>query len=204
MGTAPAAYRAPSEPTHDTTTCLAADRWGNVVVGTPSGWDGVLAGPTGILLNSRLRGLNTWKGHPNCIEPGKRPRITLTPTLIFRDGKPVAAISVAGGDLQDQVSLQLVLGLIDFHLTPAQAVTAPRFATDHLVGSFNQPAPKLGSLAVYDALGQETIERLRSRGHRVTSAKPPLGHPVMVAIDPKTGHKQAAGDPKAGRHARGF
>ena len=107
----PQAYRLPGGPIQDTTTCLVADREGNVVAATPSGWDGVLAGRTGVVLGSRLRSFNTWPGHPNCIEPGKRPRITLTPTLVFRQGRPVAAISVAGGDQQDQVTLQLLLGL---------------------------------------------------------------------------------------------
>ena len=121
-------------PANDTTTCLVADAQGFVVAATPSGWSGVLAGKTGVWLGSRLQSFNTWQGHPNRIEPGKRPRITLTPTLVLKDGKPVLAISVAGGDAQDQVTLQLVLNHIDFGLTPAQSVTAPRFMTNHFVG----------------------------------------------------------------------
>lgn len=162
----------------------------------------MLAGETGLILGSRLRSFNIWPGHPNCIQPGKRPRITLTPTLLLRGGKPVAAISVAGGDMQDQVTLQLLLGHVVFGLSAAEAVTAPRFVTDHLIGSFNQPSPRLGSLAAYDALGSDTIDALRARGHPVRIAKPPLGHPVMVTVDPDTDRKQAAGDPAAGRHAR--
>jgi len=122
LGKPPEAYRLPAESAGDTTTCVVADRDGNVVAATPSGWDGVVAGGTGVMLGSRLRSFNTWRGHPNCIEPGKRPRITLTPTLVLRDGKPVAAISVAGGDQQDQVTLQLLLGHIEFGLSPAEAV----------------------------------------------------------------------------------
>jgi gamma-glutamyltranspeptidase/glutathione hydrolase len=204
LGIEPQDYRLPPGPVRDTTTCLVADRQGSVVAATPSGWDGVLAGSTGIIVNSRLRSLNTWPGHPNCLEPGKRPRITLTPTMILKDGKPVAAISVAGGDLQDQVSLQVLLSWLEFGQGPAEAVTAPRFATDHLVGSFNQTPPQLGSLTAYAALGEETIAALRKLGHRVTIGKPPLGHPVMLTIDPQTGQKRAAGDPAAGRHARGY
>ena len=120
LGISPAEYRLPTAPIQDTTTCLVADRWGNVVAATPSGWGGVMAGETGILLGSRLRSLNTWPGHPNCIEPGKRPRITLTPTLVFRAGQPVAAISVAGGDQQDQVTLQLLLSHLEFGFDPAR------------------------------------------------------------------------------------
>ena len=145
LGKAPQAYRLSPEPVHDTTTCVVADREGNVVAATPSGWGGVLAGRTGVVLGSRLRSLNTWRGHPNCIEPGKRPRITLTPTLVLRAGKPVAAISVAGGDQQDQVTLELLLSHIEFGLSPAAAVTAPRFITNHYVGSFNQTPTRINS-----------------------------------------------------------
>jgi len=204
LGVAPQAYRLPEKRVHDTTTCLVADRTGNVVAATPSGWGGVLAGRTGVILGSRLRSLNTWPAHPNCIEPGKRPRITLTPTLVLQGGRPVAAISVAGGDRQDQVTLQLLLGRVEFGLSPAEAVTAPRFVTNHLVGSFNQPAPHPGSLLLYESLGKSTIDDLKARGHRVRTARPPLAHPVMLVIDPKTGQKQAAGDPKARRHARAY
>ncbi|MGQ9574299.1 MAG: gamma-glutamyltransferase family protein [Thermoguttaceae bacterium] len=204
LGIPPNGYTAPKDPPHDTTTCITADRWGNVVVATPSGWDGVMAGPTGIRLGSRLRSLNTWQGHPNAIQPGKRPRITLTPTLVLKQGKPVAAISVAGGDLQDQVSLQVFLGWLEFGLSPAEAVTRPRFYTDHLIGSFNQTPAQLASLTVEEALGRRTIQALQARGHQVKLDKPPFAHPVMVTIDPASGLKQAAGDPKARRHARGY
>jgi gamma-glutamyltranspeptidase/glutathione hydrolase len=197
LGKMPQAYRLPPEgPVQDTTTCVVADREGNVVAATPSGWGGVMAGRTGVMLGSRLRSLNTWPGHPNCIEPGKRPRITLSPTLVLREGKPVAAISVAGGDQQDQVTLQLLLDWIVFGLGPAEAVTAPRFITNHHIGSFNQTPPQLGSLLVEESLGKETIDALSARGHRVQVQKPPFGHPVMLVLDPATGQKQAAGDPK--------
>ena len=204
LGRVPEAYRIPAGGIHDTTTCLVADRDGNVVAATPSGWAGVLAGRTGVILGSRLRSFNTWPGHPDCIEPGKRPRNTLTPTLVLRDGRPVAAVSVAGGDQQDQVTLQLLLSHIEFGLAPAEAVTATRFITNHCIGSFNQTPPQLGSLLVYESLGKETINQLSARGHQVRVEKPPFGHPVMITIDPQTGQKQAAGDPKAGRHARAY
>ena len=203
LGIAPQDYRVPGGPVHDTTTCVVADRLGNVVVATPSGWGGVMAGQTGIRLNSRLRSLNTWEGHPNCIEPGKRPRVTLSPTLVMKSGKPVAAISVAGGDMQDQISLQILLDWLVFGQSPAEAVTAPRFYTDHLVGSFNQTPPQLGSLIVDPSLPPETVAGLAARGHVVKVVKPPLAHPVMVTIDPATGRKDAAGDPNSKRYARG-
>ena len=185
---------------HDTTTCIVADRWGNVVVATPSGWDGALAGKTGVQLGCRLISLNTWPGHPNCVQPGKRPRITLTPTLVTRDGVPVIGISVAGGDLQDQTSLQVLLNIVEFGMNPSEAVTAPRFKTEHLIGSFGQPKPKLGSLSLYKGFSSSKISELESRGHLIRLEDAPFGAPIALVLDPKTGIKHVAGDPAAKRH----
>src|SRR5205823_14777570 len=139
-----------------------------------------------------------------CIEPGKRPRITLTPTLVLKDGKPVLAVSVAGGDGQDQTTLQLLIDALDFGLRPADAVTAPRFGTNHHLGSFRQKAPELGSLLLNDEMAAETVKELRARGHKVTMKKGALWAPSMLRFDPETGQIQAAGDPKAGRHAAAY
>jgi gamma-glutamyltranspeptidase/glutathione hydrolase len=188
-------------PANDTTTCLVADSQGNVVAATPSGWSGVLAGRTGVWLGSRLQSFNTWEGHPNCIEPGKRPRITLTPMLVLKEEKPVLAISVAGGDGQDQAALQVLLNVIDFGLSPAEAVTAPRFGTNHFLGSFRQAPPVLGSLLVYPEIGESVIHDLEGRGHKVSVRKPPLWAPCVLSLDARSGMIRAAGDPKAGRHA---
>ncbi|MBS0208335.1 MAG: gamma-glutamyltransferase [Planctomycetes bacterium] len=188
-------------PNRDTTTCVTADAAGNMVAATPSGWSGVLAGKTGIWLGTRLQSFNIWKDHPNCIEPGKRPRITLTPTIVLKDNKPTLAISVAGGDRQDQTGLQVLLNAVDFGMLPAQAVTAERFATDHHLGSFGQTPAKLGSLTAYDTVDEKTIAELKRLGHRVKQQRGPSASPVMIAIDPRDGTIRAAGDPSAGRHA---
>src|SRR5262249_18212776 len=92
----------PGGPSQDTTTCLVADGRGTVAHGAPGGFGGVCAGKTGVKQVPRLQSNNNWAGHANCIEPGKRPRITLTPTIVMKEGKPVIAVSVAGGDMQDQ------------------------------------------------------------------------------------------------------
>jgi gamma-glutamyltranspeptidase/glutathione hydrolase len=204
LRSSPAAVAGPGDSAHDTTTCLVADHWGNVVAATPSGWSGVLAGDTGIWLGSRLQSLNLQEGHPNVIEPGKRPRITLTPTLVLKGARPALAISVAGGDLQDQVTLQLLLDLIDFDLAPAESVSAPRFSTSHFIGSFRQAKPRLGSLSINPGVGAATIEILRARGHVVELAKPPIAAPSALRLNAATGLIEAAGDPKAGRHAAAF
>lgn len=182
---------------HDTTTCLVADRWGNVVAATPSGWSGVLAGKTGVWLGSRLISFNTWQGHPNCIEPGKRPRITLTPSLVLKDNKPVMAISVAGGDTQDQGTLQIITNYIDFGLKAKQLVSTPKYATSHLVGSFNQPPPGLCELEISTRMGADVLEQLKKRGHIVNALDSFWQLRTVIMIDPETGTMHGAGDPDA-------
>lgn len=189
-------------PIHDTTTCTTADRWGNVVAATPSGWSGVQAGETGIWLGTRLQSFNTWPGHPNCIAPGKRPRITLTPTLVLKDGKPVLAVSVAGGDGQDQAGLQAVLNHIDFGLKAPESMKAIRFGTNHHLGSFRQTPPVLGSLLIHKEADSATIQALEKLGHKVTPSGA-LWAPSMIRIDP-SGEFDAAGDIRSGRHAAAF
>ncbi len=188
-------------PANDTSTCLVADQFGNVVAATPSGWSGVLAGETGVWLGSRLQSLDTRAGHPNVIEPGKRPRVTLTPTLVLKGGKPVFAVSVAGGDLQDQVTLQVLENLIDFRLSADAAVTAPRFQTAHHIGSFRQTPPKLGSLEIDAGVDESTVKELKRLGHRVEVVNPPIAAPTVLRIDAESGRIDAAGDSRAGRHA---
>ena len=195
--------KAPAALGRDTTTCVVADRWGNVVAATPSGWGSKAGagGSTGVTHGTRLISLNTWKGHPNCVQPGKRPRITLTPTLVTKGGKPILAISVAGGDLQDQTTLNLLLEFVEFGALPAEAVTAPRFATGHHVGSFSQTPPRRGSLSVHRGFDKKVRDDLRRRGHRLSVTRSGIGTPVMLAIDPKSGTIHVAGDPATRRHA---
>jgi gamma-glutamyltranspeptidase/glutathione hydrolase len=192
-----------SGPVHDTTTCATADRWGNVVVATPSGWSGAQAGETGIWLGSRLQSFNTWEGHPNCIAPGKRPRITLTPTLVLKERKPVLAVSVAGGDGQDQAALQAVLNQIEFGLSAEASMKAVRFGTNHHLGSFRQTPPVLGSLLIHDNADDATVTALERLGHKVTRSKGALWSPSVIRID-SSGSFEAAGDERAGRHAAAY
>jgi len=192
----------------DTTTCVVADRWGNVVAATPScNLVGNQPGPSGVTQGNRVRSLNTTPDHPNRVQPGKRPRITLTPTLVLKDNKPVLAISVAGGDLQDQTTLNLILNHIDFGMLPEQAVTAARFNTFHHQNSFD-PNPDrdktfvgAGKMRVHTGVSEATRNELTRRGHKVSTTSGPIANPIMIYIDPDTGLFRAAGDPAAGRHA---
>ncbi len=187
---------------------MVADRFGNVVAATPSCNQLTnKPGLSGVNTGNRVRSLNTLQGHPNCVEPGKRPRITLTPTLVLKNGKPVLAISVAGGDLQDQTTLNILINHIVFGMLPSDAVTVPRFSISHHQDSFD-PNPnreaafvEKGLLTVSEKISEDVRQELSYRGHIVKTTSGPIGHPVMIFIDPDAGTMHAAGDPNAKRHA---
>jgi len=191
-----------------TTTCVVADRWGNLVAATPSG-NGpyAICQELGVAHGNRLRSLNTTENHPNRIEPGKRPRITLTPTIVLKDGKAVIAISVAGGDFQDQTTLNCLLNNIEFDMMPEDAVTAPRFSTGHHQDSFNpdpdrkQTLVELESLTLNSSINEDVRKELASRGHKINTTSNAIANPVMIFRDPDSGMIYTAGDPKARRHA---
>ncbi|HLN55664.1 MAG TPA: gamma-glutamyltransferase [Bacteroidales bacterium] len=200
-----AAYTGPGEywpGDHGTTTCAVVDKWGNAVAATPSAnGDYGICMDLGVAHNTRLTTFNTQKGHPNCIQPGKRPRITLTPTIVLKDGKPVIVMSIAGGDMQDQAALQLILDNIEFGMKPKEALKAPRLYTYHTEDSFN-PSPdpakrifKIGALDVYDIADKKVIEELKVKGHILKAIPGPIGDPAMVYVDQSTGMYYAATEP---------
>lgn len=201
LGIPPQDHKMTSGYSSDTSNCLVADQSGNVVAATPSGWGGVMAGDTGIQMGSRMIGLTCWENHPSQLAPGKRPRITLTPTMVLRQGRPVFCVRVAGGDQQDQATLQVLLNRIVFGMSAEEAVRAPRFGTNHHINWFGHLPFQPGSLTVPRSLPETTIEQLRRYGHILT-----LGHPsstaVVLEIDSATGRKTAAGE--NGRHAVGW
>jgi gamma-glutamyltranspeptidase / glutathione hydrolase len=188
-------------PWHGGTTVMCvADKFGNVIAATPSGLSSTagVAGRTGIIHGSRLSSLNTFAGTPDVIQPGKRPRITLSPTLLFRGNHPVMAISVAGGDQQDQAAIQVILNYVEFGMSPEDAFKAPRFSTEHFISSFGQERARLGSLSVPNTLPHAVQADLRARGHVVTTSRGGVGGVALIGIDPKT--RQATGvGPAAGK-----
>jgi gamma-glutamyltranspeptidase/glutathione hydrolase len=188
-------------PWHGGTTVMCVtDKFGNVIAATPSGLSSTagVAGRTGIIHGSRLSSLNTFAGTPNVIQPGKRPRITLSPTLLFHDNEPVMAISVAGGDQQDQAAIQVILNYVEFGMSPEEAFKAPRFSTTHFISSFSQERAELGSLSVPNTLPEEVQDNLRARGHVVTATRAGVGGVGLIGIDPKTKQATAVG-PAAGK-----
>jgi gamma-glutamyltranspeptidase/glutathione hydrolase len=157
----------------DTTCVNVVDRQGNVWSSTPSGaWlPSVIMGDTGIPLGTRLQTLLTKPGHPNQLAPGKRPRVTLSPTIVLKDGKPYMALSTPGGDNQDQALLQVLLNMLEFGMTPQEAVEAPRFQTEHFYSSFAFHEFVPGKLNVEGRVPKETTDKLAAMGHKVTVAR---------------------------------
>ena len=189
-------------PWHGGTTVMCVtDRFGNVIAATPSGLSSTagVAGRTGIIHGARLSSLNTFAGTPNVIQPGKRPRITLSPTLLFHnDSQPVMAISVAGGDMQDQAAIQVILDYVEFGMSPEEAFKAPRFSTTHFISSFGQDGASLGSLSVPKTLPEAVQTDLRARGHVVTLGREGVGGVALIGIDTRTKQATAVG-PAAGK-----
>src|SRR5580658_352790 len=188
-------------PWHGGTTVMCVtDKFGNLIAATPSGLSSTagVAGRTGIIHGSRLSSLNTFAGTPDVIQPGKRPRITLSPTLLFRNDHPVMAISVAGGDQQDQAAIQVILNYVEFGMSPEEAFKAPRFSTEHFISSFGQDHASLGSLSVPITLSEAVQADLRARGHVVTASRGGVGGVALIGIDPKTRKPTGVG-PAAGK-----
>jgi gamma-glutamyltranspeptidase/glutathione hydrolase len=187
---------------HGTTTCVVVDKWGNVVAATPSSNPEYgICESLGIAHNTRLSSLNIQKGHPNALQPGKRPRITLTPTIVLKDGQPIIAMSVAGQDMQDQTALQLFLDIVEFDMMPKEAMAGPRFRTYHLEHSFNPSAnPKTRFISIdqldINKTNQSTTENLKKRGHKVKVVEKVIAYPAIIYLDRQSGISYAAADPE--------
>ena len=152
-----------------TTSIEAADEEGWVVSVTPSGgWiPAVIAGRTGIGLSQRAQSFVTRPedGPYNVIEPGKRPRVTLTPTLALKDGLPYMAMAVQGGDTQDQNLLQFFLNIVEFGMTPQQAAEAPNINSEQMRSSFGGHDARPGHLLVASSTPDNVRRALRRMGY---------------------------------------
>jgi len=186
----------------DTCHIDVVDRWGNIVSATPSGgW--LQSSPAvpelGFCLGTRLQ--MTWleDGFASTLRPGRRPRTTLTPTLVLRDGAAVTALGSPGGDQQDQWQLLYLLRTIVGGYTPQQAIDAPAIHSTSFHGSFWPRTWEPAGAVVEDRLGPDTIAALRARGHRVTVTGPwTQGRLSAVTRDPATGRLGAAANPRGG------
>jgi gamma-glutamyltranspeptidase/glutathione hydrolase len=177
------------------------DRHGNAFSATPSGaWlPSVIAGDTGVPFGIRLQSLLLTPGHPNQLAPGKRPRVTLSPTIVLKDGQPFLALSTPGGDNQDQALLQTILNIIDFGMTPQEAVEAPRFQTEHFYSSFGGHDFNPGKLNIESRIPKAAADKLAALGHKVNVTGDWSNGSAPVVIQVSNGVLHGGADPRRGR-----
>jgi gamma-glutamyltranspeptidase/glutathione hydrolase len=194
----------PNEP-GDTTSIQVVDNDGNLFSATPSsGWllgGAFVAGDTGVPMSNRMQAFRLDPESPNVLAGGKRPRTTLTPTVVLRDGKPFLAIGTPGGDSQDQQILLVLLNIIDFRMDVQAAIEAPRVNSLHPQSSFDDHRAQRGVLEAESSLPPQTIAELRARGH-VLRMRPGYGIStgiVAAGIDPVTGKLRGGADPRRER-----
>ena len=202
---------APSDPAtadasarEGTTHVSAMDKLGNMVCGTISGGafaKSVFFPELGCALSTRIEMFNCEEGHPNMVEPGKRPRTTLVNYIISKGGQPVMTVGCPGGDNQTQANVQLMLNVILFGMDPQEAVEAPRFATQSNVNSFYPHVYHPARLDLEHAVPETTAEELRAMGHKIArTVDCGLGATVSVR-DPETGHLSTGADPRRACYA---
>ena len=200
-----AAAIGPDTSADDGTTHVSVlDRRGNLVCGTISGGSfskSVFFPELGACLSTRIEMFNCEPGHPNVVEPGKRPRTTLVNYILAKDGKPVMTVGCPGGDNQVQGNLQLILNSLVFGMDPQQAVEAPRFATSSNVNSFYPHVYYPGQLDLEDGFPESAEGALKALGHRIHhTANCGLGATVSVR-DPETGSLSTGADPRRACYA---
>ncbi len=188
------------EPTRGDTVHLdVADSFGNLVSATPSGgWlqSSPVIPELGWPLGTRAQMFWLERGLPSSLEPGKRPRTTLSPSLALRGGEPYLAFGTPGGDQQDQWSLHVFLAHVHFGLDLQAAVDAPGFHTDHFPSSFFPRQAEPGSLALEARFAPDVVDTLRRRGHDVDVTGPwSLGR-VSAAGREQDGSLKAAANPR--------
>jgi gamma-glutamyltranspeptidase/glutathione hydrolase len=187
------------EPTRGDTVHLdVADRFGNLFSATPSGgW--LQSSPTipalGWPLGSRAQMFWLEEGLASSLVPRTRPRTTLSPGLVLRDGEPWLAYGTPGGDQQEQWALHVLLNHVDRGLNLQEAIDAPDFHTEHLISSFFPRDVVPRSLLVEERFGDDVVEGLRARGHDVT-VTPPWSLGRVSAVAREGGQLRAAANPR--------
>src|SRR3954451_6587554 len=174
-----------------TTSVQAADEEGWVVTVTPSGgWiPAVVAGRTGVGLSQRMQSFVTdsAEGPFNVLRPGQHPRVTLTPTLALRGGRPILAFGVQGGDSQDQNLLQFFLNVVEFGMNVQQAVEAPNINSYQMRSSFGGHEARPGRMLVNAATPDSVRARLREMGYTLEVQRLTSGPITAIYVDREHG-----------------
>ena len=188
---------------HEDTTCFCtADHAGNLVCvlqSIQSGFgSGLIAGDTGILLNNRMTYWHLEEEHPNCLMPGKRVRHTMNPVIVTKDGKPVLACGTPGADTQVQTNLQLVTHVLDFGMTPQEAVSAPRWRSLQNPMESTIPHTCSNNLQLENRFPSDTKEGLDRKGHelQIVGDWGGPGSAQMIKVHPESGALIGGSDPR--------
>ena len=187
-----------------TTHISVIDREGNMVAATPSGGSfskSVFFPELGCALSTRMEMLNFQDGHPNRLEPGKRPRTTLINYIVSKDGVPVMTVGCPGGDHQAQANLQLILNSLLWGMNPQAAVEAPRFASNNVVNSFYPHSYYPGQLALEPQIPQTTRDQLTAKGHQIITADGAGVGATISTRNPQTGVLASSADPRRACYA---
>ena len=158
--------------TAGTTSVETTDKEGWVVSITPSGgWvPACIAGNTGVGMSQRMQAFvfdpkeSPW----NVVEPGKRPRVTLTPSMALKDGKPFLSFAKQGADEQDQLLLQFFLNMVEFGMTVQESCEAPSFKTFQMYSSFGEHEKRIGALTLNSAMPPWVRKELSRMGYKLT------------------------------------
>jgi gamma-glutamyltranspeptidase/glutathione hydrolase len=194
----------------DTTCVDVVDKDGNLFSATPSsGWllgGAFIAGDTGVPLSNRMTVFDLDPVSPNVLAGGKRPRTTLTPTLVLKDGTPFLAISTPGGDSQDQQILNVLLQIMVFGKDIQEAIEAPRVNSLHPFSSFDNHESNPGVLEIEDRIPRAVRDELSARGHtlRVLGPYGMSTGVVAVGVDPQSGTLRGGADVRRERYIFGW
>lgn len=184
----------------DTTHLDAIDAEGNMVSSTPSGgWIGSSPVVRGLGLSMGTRGQMFYLNpdRPNALEPRKRPRATLTPSMVTRNGEPWMAFGTPGGDSQDQITLQFFLNYVEFGMNIQEAVDAPTFYSKHFPSSFYPRKAFPGQFDIEDRIPAAVVDELTRRGHSVNIVDPWDNGKVMgIRYDGERGTISAGTSPR--------
>ena len=194
----------------DTTCVDVVDKDGNLFSATPSsGWmlgGAFIAGDTGVPLSNRMQVFDLDPLSPNVLAGGKRPRTTLTPTIVLQHDKPFLAISTPGGDSQDQQLLNVLLNLFVFGMSIQDAIEAPRINSLHPFSSFDNHESQPGVLEIEQRVAPDVRQALAARGHKLRVLGPYAMSTgvVAVGVDPEHGTLRGGADPRRERYVFGW
>jgi gamma-glutamyltranspeptidase/glutathione hydrolase len=193
----------------DTSYVCVVDGQGNVFSATPS--DGFTEVPLvpGIGCIISGRGVQAWLDpqHPASVQPGKRPRLTTNPFILFQDGQPVMPFGTPGADVQPQAMLQFVLNIVEFGMNPQEAAEAPRMSTYSMPLTADPHPYSPNLLKVEERVGPAVLEGLAARGHQVQvwpDWHPAAGSVCGIWIDREQGTLTAGADPRRVAYALGW